>query len=702
MRRPARFGSALHLIALPLAFPMLLPTAARAQDADEPQPRAEGAGPTDRVGPATLSTNYEAAFFETFAPRNALDMVLRVPGFALKSGNAEVRGFSQAAGNVVINGKRPSSKADNLVAVLERIPASRVIRIEVGPGAQFGSDYSGEVQVANVILSATDGVSGNAKVALERTFAGRVAASGDASATLVQGRHSLGLSGSYQNGPYDEVGHDRRVDAATGALIFERDKSVAIAEPKYAAALTYAYTGDVMDAAHFNLKRSAAGFDYREDRRQDGIGGPQQDVFLSDYRTDEFEIGADATLKLLGGSIGIVVLHTRRDRRYDDLFSFDVAGPVLDGFSQFLDDERRETIGRTTYSRKLGTSIDLELGVEAARNTLKSKVELTDLATQERIDLPVDDATVSENRVEAFATAGYPLTSRLRAETGLRYEYSRLTVTGDAQAERQLGFLKPSFTLFWDTGSPLSFQLSVERTVAQLQFEDFISFAELKDDQINGGNADLQPQRAWEIKLTAETPLLGDGLARVTVEYDRISLVQDRVPVPGGFDAPGNLGTGQLWALDATLELPLAKLGLPGARISAQSSIILTSVRDPYTFAPRRFSGVPIASTNIGFRQDNKASAWGFDLSATGPATSFRLDELDTTLGQASSWSAFYQLRPDRQSTLTFSVANLFDASSRRRRVFFDPDRSSPFPVEIETRTTRSHITPRISYRRSF
>jgi hypothetical protein len=679
-----------------LALSHLTPPGALAQDA-APLPADRDAQPD----PAALANTYEAAFFEQFAPRNALDMVLRVPGFALKSGNAEVRGFAQAAGNVVINGKRPSSKSDGLAAILERIPASRVARIEVGSGPQFGSDYSGEVQVANVVLSATDGLSGNAKLALDRIFTGRLAASSDASAAWVRGRHSFSLAGSYQNGTFDERGFERRVAAGSGALIFERDKTVAIEEPKYSAALTYGYDGNLLETAHFNLKRGRTGFDYREDRTQTGAPDAPRDLLLSDYRTDEFEIGGDATFKVLGGSLGLVALHTRRDRRYDDLFSFDIEATQLDGFSQLLNDRRRETLGRMTYARKVAPDLDLELGIEAARNILNSRVELTDLATQQRIDLPVDDASVREDRIEGFATASYFLSERLRAEAGIRYEYSNLTVSGDAQAERRLGFLKPTMTLFWDAGDSLSVQFSVERTVAQLQFEDFISFAELKDNQINGGNADLRPQRAWEVKLTGESALLGDGLARITLEYDRISQVQDRVPVTGGFDAPGNLGMGQLWAVDATLELPLTKLGLDGARLSAQSSIILTSVRDPYTAALRRFSGVPLASVNISFRKDNKASAWGFDLVASGPSTTFRLDELDTTQ-KTSTWSAFYQLRPDKRTTLTFSVENLLDSSTKRMRTFFDPDRSSPTPVEIETRITRAHVTPRISYKRSF
>ena len=47
---------------------------------------------------------YPAVFFTPFSPANALEIVKRVPGFVLEEVDEEIRGFSQAAGNVVING----------------------------------------------------------------------------------------------------------------------------------------------------------------------------------------------------------------------------------------------------------------------------------------------------------------------------------------------------------------------------------------------------------------------------------------------------------------------------------------------------------------------------------------------------------------------------------------------------------------------
>jgi hypothetical protein len=91
---------------------------------------ASPAGSTQRAQTAV----YDAAFFAPSAPQTALDIARLVPGFSLDLGDTATRGFAGAAGNVVINGARPSSKAETLTDVLRNIPASRVVRVVIGTG----------------------------------------------------------------------------------------------------------------------------------------------------------------------------------------------------------------------------------------------------------------------------------------------------------------------------------------------------------------------------------------------------------------------------------------------------------------------------------------------------------------------------------------------------------------------------------------
>jgi hypothetical protein len=147
---------------------LLAPAAAVAQST------APGDQPATGATQATRTTAYDAAFFAQYAPRTALDIARRVPGFSLDLGNTDTRGFAGAAGNVVINGARPSSKAESLESTLSRIPAGSVTRVEVGPGDLYGAEYSGKSQVLNVILSAAGGIEANVTATSRRIYTGRI------------------------------------------------------------------------------------------------------------------------------------------------------------------------------------------------------------------------------------------------------------------------------------------------------------------------------------------------------------------------------------------------------------------------------------------------------------------------------------------------------------------------------------------------
>ena len=154
-----------------------------------------------------------------------------------------------------------------------------------------------------------------------------------------------------------------------------------------------------------------------------------------------------------------------------------------------------------------------------------------------RINLPLDDATVKEKRGEVYVSVGKNLSPTIRIDGGVNYEFSNLKVRGDALADRTLKFIKPNLSIDWrQPGNGWHGRLSVRRTVAQLDFYDFISVAELSTDRVNAGNENLQPQRTWEFRATAEHPFLGDGVIKLDLGYDLISMLQDRILI---FDDQG-------------------------------------------------------------------------------------------------------------------------------------------------------------------
>src|SRR5258706_10709287 len=104
-------------------------------------------------------TSYGPEFFAALRPNTALDMMQRLPGFSIDTG-AGVRGYEAAAGNVLIDGQRPATKSEGVDAILQRLPAGQVARIDVIRGGAPGIDMQGKTVIANVIRKAGGGARG--------------------------------------------------------------------------------------------------------------------------------------------------------------------------------------------------------------------------------------------------------------------------------------------------------------------------------------------------------------------------------------------------------------------------------------------------------------------------------------------------------------------------------------------------------------
>ena len=93
---------------------------------------------------------FDGVFFKQYNPVTAADIVNRVPGFEIDDGEV-LRGFGATAGNVLVNGERPSSKV-LISEQLKRIPADSVVKIELISGSSSNVDVRGQTQLVNVVL----------------------------------------------------------------------------------------------------------------------------------------------------------------------------------------------------------------------------------------------------------------------------------------------------------------------------------------------------------------------------------------------------------------------------------------------------------------------------------------------------------------------------------------------------------------------
>jgi hypothetical protein len=684
--------------------------------------QASGEAPAPAAASNSRTTVYPASFFAQYAPRNALDIARQVPAFQIDFGDQSIRGFSGAAGNVVINGQRPSSKSENLFDILSKIPASRVVRVEVGPGDLYGADYSTRNQVLNIILSAEGGIDGNVTASLRRLYTGAVNPDGSVSALIKRGASTINLSAGANNNVNHEEGTDTRTVVSTGDVFERRRKFNSYHDFNPYISGSWALERAADKSIHVNARWSPGQFDLFQSNRVTVTGNPpREDNLIQDYDSSVFELGGDITRPLAKGAIKLVGLATRRKvDNFDDYILRN--GLISDGaqrvggFQQTQVADRNETIGRLSWTRQNLAGFSFETGFEGALNTLDNETHFFNIlsdGTPSEVIFPVTSAKVEEKRGEAFVNLGRQLNPNLRVDAGLRYEFSHLTVSGDAEADRKLQFWKPSLTLDWKPGGKWHTQFSIKRTVAQLNFFDFVTAAELSTDRVNAGNANLEPQRTWEFRATADHPLLGDGQVKLDLGYDNISLLQDRVLIcdpdhPGNasfcFDAPGNIGTGKRSFAALTVDAPLQKLGLSGTRLKLFGQLQRTRVEDPISGEMRNFSDFyPEWQWEVSLRRDKGPWSYGFTVSDRDRFTFFRTDEFDTNFNSQPYATAFVEFRPDKRTSITFDIDNAINTHGMRAREIFDPNRAAQDPFVIdEFRERNRHLNLGLTVKRTF
>lgn len=229
------------------------------------------------------------------------------------------------------------------------------------------------------------------------------------------------------------------------------------------------------------------------------------------------------------------------------------------------------------------------------------------------IPLPSASVVVEETRGELFGKATWRARSDLTLEGGLRLEASTISQSGDAEQEKSFFFAKPRALATWTPWAGHQFRLRVEREVGQLNFGDFAASANLENENVFGGNVDLEPEQRWISELIYERRFWSDGIVTVGLRHDEITDVIDAIPLADGLSAVGNIGDGTLDQLSLKFTLPTTKLGISGGRLSFRNDWNRTEVTDPTTGRTRPISGVRPTQAVISFEQDitRYKTQWG-------------------------------------------------------------------------------------------
>ncbi|WP_306087320.1 TonB-dependent receptor plug domain-containing protein [Qipengyuania flava] len=644
---------------------------AYAQDDQQPAPAAAN-------GDAQV---FEPAYFAQFAPRNALDMVDRIPGFSISGGNDQgQRGLGQATQNVIVNGERLSSKSESVRDQLRRIPATDVVRIEILDGnATSIPGLTG--QVANVVYT-SNGASGQFEWTTgfrphnteAQLFGGEISVIGSSGAL------DYTVSLSNENNRFGADGPVSITDR-DGALIESQYSKLSgkFDNPKISTAFSYDFGGDV--TANLNLSYGSDFLSRKEPETAiDSAGVTRTREALVEEDGPEYELGGDIQFPFGPGSLKLILL----ERFERDNYSSSVIDRLSDdspprGFRFEQTNGAGERIGRLEYDWKLWGA-DWQLSGEAAFNRLDRRSRLFELAPGGefvQLAFPQGNGGVTEDRYDASLSISRSLSSTLSVQVIGAMEFSTIEQTGFAANSRSFKRPKGSFAATWKPRDDFDISVTLAKRVSQLSFGDFLASVSLNNDNQNGGNNELVPYQSYNVEIEANKTFGAWGSLKLEARKAWFEDFIDWFPLPGGGEARGNIGDADRLHLQANATINLDPLGFRGARVDLEVVKRDMNVIDPFTGLTRPFSYDQEGSFEIDFRHDVPGTdwAWGANLDHFDQAPYARRFEIGREWEGKVFGSLFIEHKDVLGLTVRARANNLLGARDYFRRTVFDGPR---------------------------
>lgn len=668
----------------PLLVLLATAVASSAWSQDENAALSDGVSTSDNGATVT----YHAGFFEQYDPISALDMLRWIPGTSdviparrLGDGDGgQERGFGSGGDQVLINGKRLSGKSNDISSAVQRIQARSVDRVEVIRGTASGLDVRTEGILVNIVLKEdrSDGA-GSWQIHLSDYEETGTKLDGLLSYGHRIGRLKYQLSIEY--GPQDSgtsIDGRERYIAPDGAQTEQRR----YLRPRVRRSTVFAgsatWTFGNQDVANVNVQIE----DEEEDNRRTTIstltGSTETETAFERDVGDEFEweIGGDIENHIGGGSLKtrLIVTNSEKDG-VETISQISNITSIPDEALVTVDQQDTESIIRSSYTWAPRKSHTLELGAEGARNTLDQFTRLFErLADGSLVEIEVfnADSDVAEDRYEAFGTHYWTMGPDKVLETGLNYEYSRIEQSGtDVSNSRSFTYLKPRFDLRWDRSDRDQVRATLERTVSQLDFSDFVANYDGSEDQIEGGNPELEPELAWEWQLTYERRLAKDnGVVSARLFYNDIEDHIARIETPDGNAGPGNIGDAEHWGVEFKGSFRLGGIGLDGAVIDAVYTLQGSETTDPFTGDRRVIENKPRQNIELSYRHEVPAIRlnYAIEVQWRDEERAWDRSRIEREADLKPRNFVTVQYRAFERTTVYFQARNPFEYSRRRNR----------------------------------
>ena len=629
---------------------------------------------------------FDADYFKQYQVSSAFDMVLHVPGFVFVGGDS-ARGFSGTAGNVLIDGQRPTTKAD-LGNTLSNINSTQVDHLELITGGAPGIDMHGHRQIVNVIRK-KDAKPAFSLLGIYRNIDGRDNA-GVLLATFNSNHNgkttdiTADVFNFFDNGAQnglrwttDKTGTDlMKIYQHAGGKGLESQASHS--RPLWGGKITFngTYNPSVYNQSTAYVDSSGTGIEHFVEKDMPSEMGGQYERKLGH--------GLDINLNVLN-----------RHERVHDIDIYSDASGLADYRALNLTNER---ILNAHLGWEKSDKLSFSLGTESVFNSLDRAS--TYVTSSSPLNVPTDVVRVQEDRTESFVSANWKATTKLSFEAEAKVEASTIAVPA-AHRSDSFTYFKPRFQAVYALTDKTKISWKTIRQVDQLSFGGFASSVQLQTSQVTLGNTALVPQKDWLNTIILEHSFWDKGAVSLALEHYDYEDTSDFIAVfdgPNVYTSNGNIGTSKWDFVHLKLDTPLDKLWVPHGTLSLDWTYRHTKVKDPITGRDRRVSGMEPHIYSVSFSQEfsKTGTSWGVDIESAGKNRNYMANELDDA--SFAPWSQlWFQYKTPKKLTFKVMLKNPLSLRYSQDRMVYQGLRDQT-PI-IMTQHTTSKIPPIIEMR---
>lgn len=606
---------------------------------------------------------YTPSFFTAVRPASALDMVNWLPGFVFED-TRDMRGLEGSTGNVLIDGKPPTSKTDTLTSVLRRIPSDQVERVDLIVGGAPGIDMHGRSVIANVVLKARDKplrvgtlasyVDTHSKVTPEGLYTLSDKSGGKVLEASIDIQRNIAIFPGFGYGPW--VRRD-----GSGAVLFAANQSFQSDGPSVITNASYEFP---LGKGRLRFNGLTRYFGTQLDEVSDLTTAPIRYTFRGRSNYGQVEAGMHYERPLGRFTLEAQALERGQVQGVHEAID---RPPQPSGDSVYT--YILESVQRSVLHYKRGEALSVDASLEHAFNESynHTHASLNGLP----LVLPVAMADLTENRWETGAAVSWKPSGKFSLDAALKGESSGIGATGDIVLSRRQSYAKPRLALTWSPDKDTQLRLRAEHEVGQIPFAAVITFNDYASGQIHAGNPDIRPNRALTVEAVFERHFWSTGDLTLTARSKVLKDVLDDVP---RFAADGstyetitNIGDGRETDLIGNLMIPLKRFGLQSSNLRAVVTWQKARVTDPVSGLQRALSNYPELQEELHFAQDfaEWKTNWGIDAFWRGGTTRY----LPFGNEAVDGWphvNVFVEHRFEGELALRVEVQNLPGASPKQ------------------------------------